>query len=233
MNRKVYDVTAWSKRHPGGQGVLLQMGGKDATAAAAAAHKSVLPANLMWEFCIGYIVRVKPQETKEEAAKEENAKPAARRSARSRVSASENKGESEVSSAEDGISSVADLQSLKSASAAKIQQKPKAKRRSPQSLIMDHANNRKPLRIGSKEKKDGQSDPLGGKTWSKDGTEALTRLASARTVEEEPSEVRDVDEEEPLKRNFPVNDSGLWCFMRRACWGPAAERAPSAIPPEQ
>ena len=38
-------------------GVLLQMGGKDATAAAAAAHKSILPANLMWEFCVGYIVR--------------------------------------------------------------------------------------------------------------------------------------------------------------------------------
>ena len=30
---------------------------QDATAAAAAAHKSILPANLMWEFCIGYIVR--------------------------------------------------------------------------------------------------------------------------------------------------------------------------------
>ena len=30
---------------------------EDATAAAAAAHKSILPANLMWEFCIGYIVR--------------------------------------------------------------------------------------------------------------------------------------------------------------------------------
>ena len=57
MNRKVYDVTALHKKHPGGPGVLLQMGGKDATAAAAAAHKSILPANLMWEFCIGYIVR--------------------------------------------------------------------------------------------------------------------------------------------------------------------------------
>jgi len=74
MNRKVYDVTAFHKKHPGGAGVLLQMGGKDATAAAAAAHKSILPANLMWEFCIGYIVRVKPDETKKKD--EPVAKPA-------------------------------------------------------------------------------------------------------------------------------------------------------------
>eukprot|EP00913_Durusdinium_trenchii_P027262 g25576.t1 len=29
MNRKVYDVTAFHKKHPGGAGVLLQMGGKE------------------------------------------------------------------------------------------------------------------------------------------------------------------------------------------------------------
>lgn len=60
MNRKVYDVTAFHKRHPGGPAVLLQMAGKDATAAAAASHKTSLPSNLMWEFCIGHIVRSKP-----------------------------------------------------------------------------------------------------------------------------------------------------------------------------
>lgn len=60
MNRKVYDVTAFHKRHPGGPIVMLQMGGKDATVAAAAAHKSALPGNLMWEFCIGHVVRTKP-----------------------------------------------------------------------------------------------------------------------------------------------------------------------------
>ncbi|CAE8718963.1 unnamed protein product, partial [Polarella glacialis] len=59
MNRKVYDLTVFHKRHPGGPGTLLQMGGKDATSAAATAHKSALPANLMWEFCIGHIVREK------------------------------------------------------------------------------------------------------------------------------------------------------------------------------
>ncbi|CAJ1454866.1 unnamed protein product [Effrenium voratum] len=73
MNRKVYDVTAFHKKHPGGPGVLLQMGGKDATAAAAAAHKSILPANLMWEFCVGYIVRVKPQEEEKKVTKANSA----------------------------------------------------------------------------------------------------------------------------------------------------------------
>lgn len=59
INRKVYDMTTFYKRHPGGQMVLLQMGGRDATAASAAAHKNALPANLMWEFCIGSLVRFK------------------------------------------------------------------------------------------------------------------------------------------------------------------------------
>ncbi|CAK9065105.1 unnamed protein product [Durusdinium trenchii] len=81
MNRKVYDVTAFHKKHPGGAGVLLQMGGKDATAAAAAAHKSILPANLMWEFCIGHIVRVKPPD---EVKKEE---PVAKAAAKKKKSA--------------------------------------------------------------------------------------------------------------------------------------------------
>lgn len=59
INRKVYDVTTFYKRHPGGPQVILQMAGKDATAASAAAHKNALPANLMWEFCIGSLVRFK------------------------------------------------------------------------------------------------------------------------------------------------------------------------------
>jgi len=62
MNRKVYDVTVFHKRHPGGAAVLRQMGGRDATAAATAAHKTILPGNLMWEFCIGSIVRNKKPE---------------------------------------------------------------------------------------------------------------------------------------------------------------------------
>lgn len=68
MNRKVYDVTVFHTRHPGGPAVLLQMGGRDATAAATAAHKNILPSNLMWEFCIGNIVRTKKTEAVEEVA---------------------------------------------------------------------------------------------------------------------------------------------------------------------
>lgn len=76
MNRKVYDVTAFHKRHPGGPNMLLQMGGKDATAAAAAAHKSALPANLMWEYCIGHVVRFKAAPVEAEAKSETVAKQA-------------------------------------------------------------------------------------------------------------------------------------------------------------
>jgi len=57
MNLKVYDVTRFHKVHPGGTAVLLQMAGKDATAAANAAHKTSLPGNLMKEFCIGSLDR--------------------------------------------------------------------------------------------------------------------------------------------------------------------------------
>eukprot|EP00927_Polykrikos_kofoidii_P044571 TRINITY_DN38501_c0_g1_i1.p1 TRINITY_DN38501_c0_g1~~TRINITY_DN38501_c0_g1_i1.p1 ORF type:complete len:671 (+),score=154.91 TRINITY_DN38501_c0_g1_i1:123-2135(+) len=55
MNRKVYDVTRFHKFHPGGKEVLLQMGGKDATGPANAAHKTSLPSNVMKEFEIGYV----------------------------------------------------------------------------------------------------------------------------------------------------------------------------------
>ena len=55
INRKVFDVTKFHKQHPGGAAVMLQMAGKDATAAATAAHKTSLPWNLMQEFIIGTI----------------------------------------------------------------------------------------------------------------------------------------------------------------------------------
>lgn len=62
INRKVYDLTTYHKRHPGGAAVLLQMGGKDATEAAEAAHSTSLPANLMREFLIGTLAPGEPTE---------------------------------------------------------------------------------------------------------------------------------------------------------------------------
>lgn len=53
INDNVYDVTAFHKDHPGGAAVMLGLGGKDATVAAAAAHKSDLPYTKMKEFFIG------------------------------------------------------------------------------------------------------------------------------------------------------------------------------------
>jgi len=53
IDDNVYDVTAFHKDHPGGAAVMLGLGGKDATVAAAAAHKSDLPYQKMKEFFIG------------------------------------------------------------------------------------------------------------------------------------------------------------------------------------
>eukprot|EP00931_Biecheleriopsis_adriatica_P074779 TRINITY_DN48779_c0_g1_i1.p1 TRINITY_DN48779_c0_g1~~TRINITY_DN48779_c0_g1_i1.p1 ORF type:complete len:349 (-),score=74.69 TRINITY_DN48779_c0_g1_i1:4-1005(-) len=147
MNRKVYDVTAFHKRHPGGPNVLLQMGGKDATAAAAAAHKNVLPANLMWEFCIGYIVNVKPQETAP-------AQPAQKKAVATRKAVVDRGSDigSTVSSASDAF----DGEALPS----------KAKRRSPQAVIEDQENiaNRPVFAVRRKQEKkedESETDALG------------------------------------------------------------------------
>lgn len=57
IEKKVYDVTAFQKQHPGGAAVLLQMAGRDATDAARAAHKdSSKPTEQMAEFCVGDVV---------------------------------------------------------------------------------------------------------------------------------------------------------------------------------
>mmetsp|Transcript_101271 Transcript_101271/g.325457 ORF Transcript_101271/g.325457 Transcript_101271/m.325457 type:complete len:1383 (+) Transcript_101271:194-4342(+) len=51
---KVYDVTGYLAKHPGGAAILLQYGGRDATEVATAAHRgSTLAAQLMKERCIG------------------------------------------------------------------------------------------------------------------------------------------------------------------------------------
>lgn len=51
---KIYDVTGYLAKHPGGAAILLQYGGRDATEVATAAHRgSTLAAQLMKERFIG------------------------------------------------------------------------------------------------------------------------------------------------------------------------------------
>eukprot|EP00440_Ansanella_granifera_P056183 gb/GFBE01060895.1/.p1 GENE.gb/GFBE01060895.1/~~gb/GFBE01060895.1/.p1 ORF type:complete len:267 (+),score=72.40 gb/GFBE01060895.1/:1-801(+) len=233
MNRKVYDVTAFHKRHPGGPGVLLQMGGKDATAAAAAAHKNVLPANLMWEFCVGYIVRVKPQEEKPAEA------PGKAVGGDAKKQASAAKTSTEVSDVASDVSSVSD------AVGPTRKAKAKAKRRSPQAFIDDqeNINNRPILASPSKVKKDGhcanQADEVSDSAATNEEnverkSESMPTMKCSTSGDlAEATEVRTVDEhDDSANRNSSIGGSGLFCFMRRVCWGPSADRAPSPHPPQ-
>lgn len=56
IDQKVYDVTQYHKRHPGGAAVMLGLAGKDATVAAAAAHTTDLPYTVMKDLQIGTLV---------------------------------------------------------------------------------------------------------------------------------------------------------------------------------
>jgi len=68
IDKKVYDVTAFQKQHPGGAAVLLQMAGRDATEAAFAAHKTDLPATMMKDFLVGDLKPVRRASTEAQAA---------------------------------------------------------------------------------------------------------------------------------------------------------------------
>lgn len=55
ISGRVYDVTRYYRRHPGGAAILLSHAGQDATKVAKAAHKTALPRSLMPEFLIGFL----------------------------------------------------------------------------------------------------------------------------------------------------------------------------------
>jgi len=209
MNRKVYDVTAFHKKHPGGAGVLLQMGGKDATAAAAAAHKSILPANLMWEFCIGYIVRVKPDETKKK--EEPVAKP-------EKEKAKKKKG------AGDAVHGHKHNQ---------------AQRKSPPSFIEDVERMlSRPVMATSKSSQDlpsGQNskssipanpEPAVDEGEKTDGEGKLERTFTT-IMEEMESEVVPLNDDDPYPRerfSTPSAGIGLLCFLQgNVCWSRGEE----------
>eukprot|EP00930_Biecheleria_cincta_P066578 TRINITY_DN52746_c0_g1_i1.p1 TRINITY_DN52746_c0_g1~~TRINITY_DN52746_c0_g1_i1.p1 ORF type:complete len:257 (+),score=47.18 TRINITY_DN52746_c0_g1_i1:17-787(+) len=211
MNRKVYDLTAWAKRHPGGPGVILQMGGKDATSAAAAAHhKSVLPANLMWEFCVGYIVRVKPQQ--ETASPEAGGDPdKVRKVGGKGAGRLASDGESEVG---DDASTASDADAPKGArrDSQKIAE-PKQKRRSCAAFLDDQEE------INSRElvpvKKQASHHEVGDS--HKDNDSAFQGLSNEGDVE-----IKAYEDVETGGRGDSVPEgSGLFCFMRRFCWGGA------------
>mmetsp|Transcript_28120 Transcript_28120/g.65335 ORF Transcript_28120/g.65335 Transcript_28120/m.65335 type:complete len:1268 (+) Transcript_28120:118-3921(+) len=57
VDDQVYDVTDYAAQHPGGAAVLRQMGGREATAAFQAAHKTSKPRTAMKSLLIGSIDR--------------------------------------------------------------------------------------------------------------------------------------------------------------------------------
>ncbi|CAJ1398417.1 unnamed protein product [Effrenium voratum] len=204
MNRKVYDVTAFHKKHPGGPGVLLQMGGKDATAAAAAAHKSILPANLMWEFCVGYIVRVKPQEEEKKVTK--------------------------ANSASSDPAPKAQVKKQKKAAAAEEQQADAAdreKRRSPPAFVADvekilsrpvTASQMRSQDSMEKLKSKAQGDMMPHSDGSPPAEDGKLERTFTTIMEEMESELVALSDEEAVKKEPAVPSGGLLCFLNSGCW---------------
>ncbi|CAE6946893.1 unnamed protein product [Symbiodinium sp. CCMP2592] len=234
MNRKVYDVTNFHKKHPGGPGVLLQMGGKDATAAAAAAHKSILPANLMWEFCIGYIVRTKPQEgavgpppeTKTPVQKKA-ASPTKEASPRSNVDKVKSEVKSVASSAQDGLSDITDAESPLAKARAKN------KRRSPPSFIADVERlltrpvmPSKQKDVLQKQKSNNSVQPVQAEGREEESPEAACESPDVKPersfttiMEEMDSEILPLSDDAVAPPEPSPQPGGLLCFLNSAaCW---------------
>mmetsp|Transcript_11198 Transcript_11198/g.21073 ORF Transcript_11198/g.21073 Transcript_11198/m.21073 type:complete len:282 (+) Transcript_11198:47-892(+) len=235
MNRKVYDVTAFHKKHPGGPGVLLQMGGKDATAAAAAAHKSILPANLMWEFCIGYIVRAKPPEEGAQLdvkrpVQKKATSPATVASPRSDVAKTKSEAKSEASvSSRNGISEAAGSESP-------TKSKQKNKRRSPPAFVADVERmlTRPVLASPTKSSQDvqnlqkqtsagsvrAQADEEAKSPEASDPPEVKQERSFTTIMEEMDSDVLPMHDADAIAPEPPPHQApGMFCFLSNtACW---------------
>ncbi|CAE7256754.1 unnamed protein product [Symbiodinium natans] len=237
MNRKVYDVTAFHKKHPGGPGVLLQMGGKDATAAAAAAHKSILPANLMWEFCIGYIVRTKPQEEGQADNKPPVQKkapsPAKEPSPRSHVEKAKSEVKSVTSSAPlDGLSDVTDADSPLAKARAKN------KRRSPPSFLADvermltrpvmptkcqdmnlQHQKQKPTSNAQAQAERGAEEGSSPEAAAAESPDMKPERSFTTIMEEMESDIMPMSDVDAVTAPEPPPSGGLLCFFSStACW---------------
>jgi len=55
ISNKVYNISNWGKRHPGGELVLMHAAGKDATSAFQAYHPGWVADKILDKFCIGII----------------------------------------------------------------------------------------------------------------------------------------------------------------------------------
>lgn len=65
IHNKVYDVTKFMEEHPGGEEVLLEMAGKDATESFEDVGHSVDARDMMKEHCLGDIVKSEVTESQE------------------------------------------------------------------------------------------------------------------------------------------------------------------------
>ncbi|CAG5119548.1 unnamed protein product [Candidula unifasciata] len=57
VNNKVYDVTRFLRMHPGGEDIILEYGGHDATSAFIDKGHSPDAYGMLTEYCIGRVVK--------------------------------------------------------------------------------------------------------------------------------------------------------------------------------
>jgi cytochrome b involved in lipid metabolism len=64
INGRVYNISNWSKLHPGGELVLMHAAGKDASSAFNAYHPTWVADKFLNSYCIGQIGHTRAKRTK-------------------------------------------------------------------------------------------------------------------------------------------------------------------------